>query len=234
MHSLFPNAPCKLVLAFHLAPPRNASANPTLTIFQKFSDGALPRFYGSEQRHVSSTYGGSKPPTSAEGVVSHLATALSYTAKYRSLTLCVEDLRCSFELAGLAGGGLNLRERATRAFSTIYCLFPKYFNFPRVDHIASLHDATSVPLKFKYPHYETEYKIDMGIHWVDQRIWSQRQKYHKKAQAADGVDKMKKGGCCERKHSFSVLPDDVECKSNNLQRRTVGVVRYHLRHQIKR
>ena len=109
---------------------------------------------------MSNTYWGSKLPTRAEGVVSHLATALSSMPKYRSPTLCVEDLRCSFELAGLAGGSLNPREHATRAFSTIYRLFPKYFNFPRVDHIAWLHDAASVPLRFKYPHYETEYKID--------------------------------------------------------------------------
>ena len=59
---------------------------------------------------------------------------------------------------------MNLRERATRAFFTIYCLFPKYFNFPRVDHIAWLHDAVSVPLRFKYSHDETEYKIDTGIY----------------------------------------------------------------------
>ena len=195
MHSLFPNAPCKLVLAFHLAPPRNASANPTLTIFQKFSDGALPRFYGSEQRHVSSTYGGSKPPTSAEGFVSHLATALSYTAKYCSLTLCV-DLRCSFELAGLAGGGLNLRERATRAFSTIYCLFPKYFNFPRVDHIAWLHDATSVPLRFKVSTLRDRAQDRYGNTLGQPKNMITKTEYRKKAQTVDDVDKMKRGGRC--------------------------------------
>ena len=153
-----------------VAPQRLGRSDLVPTIVPKFRGSALPRFYGSEKRRVSNTYGGSQPPTSAEGVVSHLATALSSTAKYRSLTLCVEDLRCSFELAGMAGGGLNLRERATRAFSTIYCLFPKYFNFPRVDHIASLHDATSVPLRFKYSHDETEYKIDTGIYRINQRI----------------------------------------------------------------
>jgi len=141
-----------------------------LAIAHKSRSGAPPRFHGSERRRVFGTYGGSKPHASAEGIASHLATALPSTTKYRSLTLCVEDLRGSFELAGLARGDLNLRERGTRAFSTLYCSFPKYLNFSRVDHIAWVHDAASVPLRFKYPQYETEYKIDTGIHWINQRI----------------------------------------------------------------
>ena len=173
---------------------RLGRSDPALAIAHKSRGGAPPRFYGSEQRRVYSTNGGSKPPASAEGILSHPTTALSSTAKYCSLTLCVEDLRCSFKPAELAGGSLNPREHATRASSTIYCLFPKHFNFPRVDHIAWLHDATSVPLRLKYSHYETECRIDTGIRWVDQRIWSRRQRHHRKAQSVNDVDKMKKGG----------------------------------------
>jgi len=194
-----------------VAPQRLGRPDPVPTIVHRSRGGALPRSNGSEQRRVYNTYWGSKPPTSAQGVVSHLAVALSYTAKYRSLTLCVQDLRCSFELARLAGG-LNFRKRATRAFSTIYCLFPKYFNFPRVDHIAWLHDTVSVPLRFKFSHYETEYKIGTGIYWINQKIRSRIQRCHKEAQTADDVDKMKKGGRCARRHPVQRFARRGECK----------------------
>ena len=43
MHSLFPDAPCKLVLAVHLASPRNVSADPTRYLPSFTNLAAVPR-----------------------------------------------------------------------------------------------------------------------------------------------------------------------------------------------
>ena len=52
--------------------------------------------------------------------------------------------------------------------------------------------------------------------------------YHKKAQTADDVDKMKKAAVVRENIPVSVFPDGGECKSNNLQQGAVGVVQYQL------
>jgi len=121
---------------------------------------------------------------------------------------------------------LNLRERGTRAFSTIYCLFPKYFNFPRVDHIAWIYDAASVSLRFKYPHYDTEYKIDIGSTEEYDREVRRIIRRHKLRMML--IKRGKKAAVVQENITFSVLPDGGECKSNDPQKGAVGVVRYHL------